>query len=361
MHPSENLLPRLQETIESILRSVPLVSHVKSSAEVAAVRTSRVDLVVDVTLKTSTHHQLALELKQVGHPRQLREAFNQLLRYTHHEPNRHLVPVVAAPFITEQGAAMCREDDINYCDIAGNCRLNFGGIFIERTGRKNTVRRAVSVPDLYAPRCERVLRVLLDDPLRPWKVTPLSAAAEVSLGTVSTVRKLLLDREWATETPNGFALRGHDRLLKEWSAVWTRRRMKPMGFISLDDTATTESRLASCARSGFPDAKLALTGLAAAWRHAQWVRYNRTQVYWSGDVQALASAAKLKPTDSGANVQFLAPRDDWVFHGARDIAGVSVVSPIQTFLDLGREPARGTEAAEFLWNQVISPQNAGAE
>lgn len=360
MNEPENMLPRLQRTLEEILQSVPLVSHVSFNLAPVPLAKNQVDLLVTVTLSNSTRHELAVEFKQQGHPRQLREALNQILLYRHHGQalNAQLVPVVAAPFITEEGAALCREENINFCDIAGNCRLNFGGLFIERAGRSNVVQRANATPDLYAPRSERILRVLLENPLQSWKVAPLAKEAKVSLGTVSTVRKLLLAHEWARETDDGFSLIRADRLLQDWAGVWARRRLTVRGYLSLDGVNTTESRLMEAAHALSPDTQFAITGLSAAWRHAQWVRYERVQAYWKGDPAELARHAKLKPADSGANVQLIVPRDVGVFHGVIGIAGIPVVSKIQTYLDLKREPARGAEAAEFLWNTVLFPGHA---
>ena len=88
------------------------------------------------------------------------------------------------------------------------------------------------------------------------------------------------------------------------------------------------------------------------------MRYPRTQAYWAGDAAALAGAAGLKPADSGANVQLIVPRDAGVFTGATEHDGVLVVSPLQTYLDLHREPARGAEAAEVLWSTVLFPTHA---
>ena len=339
---------------------MPLVSHVGFNTTPARLASNEVDLLVTVTLNNSTRHELAVEFKSQGHPRQLREALNQILRYRHQGQtlNAHLVPVVAAPFITEEGAAVCREENINFCDIAGNCRLNFGGVFIERAGRRNVIARANAMPDLYAPRSERILRVLLENPLQSWKVAPLAKAAEVSLGTVSTARKLLLEREWARETDDGFTILRADKLLQDWAGAWVRRRMTVRSYISLDGVNTTESRLANAAHATTPGGKFAITGMSAAWRHAQWVRYERVQAYWDGDLDALARTAKLKPADSGANVQLLTPRDAGVFYGVIGMSGVPVVSKIQTYLDLKREPVRGTEAAEFLWNTVLFPGHA---
>lgn len=343
--------------MEEILRAAPLVSHVESVMEPVPMGRTEVDMIVNLTLRDGSRHQLVLEFKSQGQPRQLRLAINQILRYRH-QGGGDAHPVVAAPYISEEGAVVCRQEKMNYCDIAGNCRLVFGGIFIERTGQPNRFPRAVPMPDLYAPKGERILRILLHDRLRSWKVAPLAQAAQVSLGTVSTIRTLLLDREWARETEGGIALTHSDKLLRDWAEVWARRRFAVRRFVSLDGVNNTELKLANAARSKFPDAKFAITGLSAAWRHAQWVRYDQVLAYWTGNADELASETKLKAAETGANVHLLVPRDEGVFYEEKQMAGVTVVSSVQTYLDLKREPGRGTEAAEFLWNTVLFPAHA---
>jgi hypothetical protein len=61
----------------------------------------------------------------------------------------------------------------------------------------------------------------------------------------------------------------------------------------------------------------------------------------------------LRPVESGPNVAMLVPRDPGVFYRAREVEGVTVVGPVQLYLDLGRDPARGREQAEFLREQVL--------
>ncbi len=356
-----NLLPRAKEVLESILRQVPGFRELEWDRDQ---RSDQKDLaaLADFTVGLRTEGRLdtiVVEFGKQGHPRQLREAVNQLLRYRH-RANRNDYLVVAAPFITAEGATVCREENVGYFDLAGNCRLVFGGYFIERTGNPNPFLKAKTAPgpDLFAPRSERVLRVLLAKPEQAWKVAPLAKAADVSLGTVSTARRLLLEHEWARETDGGIVLTCAEQLLKDWATVWPRRRAVIQGFVGLDAVDVLERRLAQTARAKFPDSRFAVTGLAAASRHAPWVRYPRTQAYWTGDVAALAGAAGLKPAESGANMQFIVPRDAGVFTGATEHDGVPVVSPLQTYLDLQREPARGAEAAEVLWRTVLFPTHA---
>ena len=62
--------------------------------------------------------------------------------------------------------------------------------------------------------------------------------------------------------------------------------------------------------------------------------------------------------EAGANVQVFEPRDEGVFLGKEELDGVPVVSPLQLFLDLQRDPARGEEAAEHLWTTQLFPAPA---
>lgn len=359
--PEIAFLPKAREVLEGILRQVPGITGLEWANGTRADAGAGADLALTIHAGESRVH-VVIEFRKQGHPRQLRAAANQLESYRRRSAPTAMA-VVAAPFITPEGAAVCREEDIGFFDLAGNCRLVFGGIFIERTGHPNPFRgvAGAALPDLYAPRTERVLRVLLAKPDQPWKVAPLAKAAEVSLGTVSTARRLLLEHEWAREADGGIVLTRAEELLKDWATVWPRRRTVTQGFVGLDAVDVLERRLAQTARAKFPDSRLAVTGLAAASRHAPWVRYSRTQVYWTGDAVAFAAAAGLKPAESGANVQLIVPRDAGVFTGATEHDGVPVVSPLQTYLDLHREPARGAEAAEALWNTVLFPTHAAQQ
>jgi hypothetical protein len=318
---------------------------------------------VDFTVTVTTNnrqHTLAVEFKNQGHPRQLREAVDQLLRF-HHRANRADYLVVAAPFITAEGAKVCQEENVGYYDLAGNCRLVFGDTYIERNGMPNLLRgdQPTVTPNLYGPKGERVLRILFSGYEKPWKVVPLAEKANVSTGTVSIVRNLLLEREWAQETEAGLKLTQPKRLLKDWATVWARRRVRPKTYFTLTPLADAERQMADFARQ--QKRPFALTGTAGAWRIAPMVKYVRTQVYWDGDAAELAQGIGLKPAEAGANVQIMPPRDESVFLDQEIIDGVPVVSPLQLYLDLQREPARGEEAAEHLWQTKLFPGDAKAE
>lgn len=363
MAPIENsLLSRARDALELVLSDVPELTGIEWDLDKNSDQKDLASM-ADMTVGVNTPHRrdiLVIEFKNQGHPRQLREAVNQLLRYRHHS-RRNDYPVVMAPYITEEGAGVCKQEKVGYCDLAGNCRLTFGPYYIERTGNRNPFRKnqVTTTPSLYAPKSERVLRVLLANKGKAWKVVPLAEHARVSLGTVSTVRTLLLEREWAKETSNGIELTRPGKLVVDWAAVWARRREHLKSYFTLARLADAERQMADFARQR--DRQFALTGAAGAWRLAPMVRYNRTQAYWQGDPDELAKALGLKATEAGANVQIMAPRDDGVFFDKEEVDGVSVVSPLQLYLDLQREPMRGAEAAGHLWQTKLFPGHDGEQ
>jgi hypothetical protein len=358
-HTENNPIPKAREILERILRDMPGVTELEWDLDQRSDQKELASL-ADMTVGVKTENRLdtmVVEFKSQGHPRQLREAVDQLLRYRHRSP-RNDYPVVAAPYITADGAAVCKEEKVGYFDLAGNCRLAFGPFFIERIGNSNPFQKnqVTATPRLYASKSERVLRALFADTTKAWKVVPLAKSVHVSLGTVSTVRTLLLEREWAKEMADGIRLTHPEKLLADWATVWARRRERPKPYFTLKPLADAERQMADFARQ--QNRPFALTGTAGAWRVAPMTRYNRTQVYWPGDPAELAEGIGLKSVETGANVHILTPRDEGVFFQLEELDGIPIVAPLQLYLDLQRDPARGEEAAEHLWRTKLFPHDA---
>src|SRR5665213_923141 len=142
MQNENNILPRARETLERILRAVPGIGELEWDLDQGD-NQKQLAQRADLTVGVKTNHRLdtlVVEIKDQGHPRQLRDAVNQLLLYRHRS-RRNDYPVVAAPYITEDGAAVCEEENVGYFDLAGNCRLAFGPYYIERTGSPNLARK----------------------------------------------------------------------------------------------------------------------------------------------------------------------------------------------------------------------------
>lgn len=295
---------------------------------------------------------LLVEVKSSGQPRLAREAANQLFRSIGAIPGA--VGVFIAPYISPRAAEICTQEDIGYVDLAGNCRLCFGQVYIQKEGKSNPFNQKRELRSLYSPKAERILRVLLNSPQKAWKIKDLAKEAAVSLGQVSNVKKLLADREWISTRKAGYQLLTPSFLLSEWAQNYDYRRHQIKDFYSLKNVGEIESALAqTCQQEGI---RYALTGFSGAARYAPMVRYQRVMAYVADGIEKLAMKLNLKAVNSGANVSLLQPYDEGVFYQAQDIDGTQVVSPIQLYLDLFLFRGRGEEAAQALLEQVIMPQ-----
>lgn len=335
------------EALRTCLRRVPFLT-IESVKQ--GLRTDEMQLDILVKLRIGQERQnIALEVKGNGQPRIVRSAIYQLLRYREKNPKVYFV--IAAPFISPQSAELCIKEDIGYIDLSGNCRLAFDRVYIEQEGKANPFAVKRDLRSLYSPKGERVLRVLLNNPKKAWRVQSLSAEAIVSLGQVSNVKRLLENREWLMSTDAGLIVGMPDQLLSEWSENYSFSRNKTRNYYTLKTISEIEADLAEiCREQGM---NYALTGFSAAARYAPAVRYQRAMAYIGDNVNKVAALLSLKEVSSGANVTLLTPYDEGVLYGSRSIDGIQVASPVQVYLDLLSVKGRGEEAAAILLDEVI--------
>lgn len=343
----EELERRAAEALRSSLEGVPSV-QVQGIDKNWVVGGNRPDLVTTVSTSAGTRYFVA-EVKSVGQPRVAREAVNQLWRFREQRPD--VVPVFIAPYISPASAEICKQDGTNYVDLSGNCRLVFDNAFIEREGRPNPFAEKRDLRSLYSPKSSRVLRVLLADPGKGWRVQELARESEVSLGLVSNVKKLLEDREWVRKTEGGVAIREPDKLLAEWAENYAFRKNRVRDCYSLEPIPDLEAGLAETCRQR--NVRYALTGFSAAARLAPMVRSPRAMAYVEKPPEDMIASLGLKEVTSGANVTLLEPYDEGIFYGAEEREGIRVASPVQVYLDLKGFRGRGEEAAEKLLVEVI--------
>lgn len=295
---------------------------------------------------------LLLDVEASGQPRIVRNTVNQIRRRIRQYPRAY--GIFVAPYVSPTSARILSENDMGYLDFAGNCRLSFRTVFISKEGRSNPFTQKRDLCTLYSRKAARVLRVLLTHPGRAWRTQELASEANVSLGQVANVKKLLEDREWMRSDSEGMRLVEPESLLAEWAGNYSNRRNEIRQYYSPKSPPELESDLAdACGDLGI---RYALTGFSSAARLAPFVRYQRAMAYIQDDQERLAGALGLKEVDSGANVSLIVPYDEGVFYGGSKVDGVIIASPVQTYLDLLGIRGRGEEAARFLLQEVIRKQ-----
>src|SRR3989442_5093353 len=144
------------------------------------------DLLVKFQL-AGQEHTLVVEVSSLGQPRQIRAAVTRLNEIRRDMPGAH--PVAAAVYIGSQSARLLRSNNLGFVDLSGNCYLAFANVLIAQDGKRNVRPPTRPLRSLFAPRATRVVRVLLVEPARAWRLEELARAAQVSLGHTHNVVK----------------------------------------------------------------------------------------------------------------------------------------------------------------------------
>jgi hypothetical protein len=301
------------------------------------------------------HHLLICEFKSNGQPRYARTALLELRDYvTHRAPQASAV--FMAPYISPAVRQLCEQYNVGYLDLEGNARIAFESVFIERTVSEKPVVEQRELKSLFKPKSAQVLRTMLREPSRAWRVTELATISKVSLGHVSNVRAGLLDREWANVSEDGLFLSAPDELLNAWRENYTAPAGERMRFY----TPLHGSTLEEAARSALGDQGNPGHAAFASFSAAHWLApYGRTGMhYFFADpigLGRLQSALKLSPSTKGENVHITIAKDDGLLADTVEPApGAVCTSPIQTYLDLSIAGERGEEAAEHLRRERLS-------
>ena len=300
--------------------------------------------------KLNDRKALLIVAKSSGEPRLARAAINQLLVLQYKRPGHY--GVFVAPYISERSAKICKSNGIGYIDFSGNCWLDLDSIYIEIKGNPSRFSKKSELKSLFAPKAERILRAILSKPGYKWSAMELAKSAEVSVGQVSNVRKLLLEREWIEDQKTGIKVIEPLQTLASWLAEYRPDRSAIYGFYDMNSAGDIEATISGfCKRTRI---RYAFTSFSGASRYAPFTTYRTVTAYMdisAGNINELP----FKPVTSGANIRIISPYDDGVFYRTRNIKDQSVVSPVQCYLDLKDEKARGEEASDALLEQVIKP------
>jgi len=337
-----------EKALRDVLNSVPSVTTIKLSSD-AERDGKRPDLLAKVVWPEGEQMVVA-EIRESGQPKPVRDGVNQIRAYL--DLYTKAYGVIIAPYVSPRSAQICDDNGVGYIDLAGNCSIAFKQIYIRIEGRPNPFTNNRALKSLYSPKASRVLRALLVNPIdRTWKVKDLSEEADVSIGLVSNVKKLLEEREWIQPGGNGFTLSDPESLLMEWSENYSYRKNNILEYYSPLSISEIEEKLGKvCLELSIG---YALTGFSGAARLSPTVRYQRVMSYISGDSEKIVEGMGLKGVSTGANILLFEPFDSGVFYGSTQIGELLITSAIQIFLDLKSYRGRGEEAANTLFEQEL--------
>ena len=320
------------------------------------------DCVFKLHYLSGIEQKLYVEIKSRGE-RRFVEAFIQ--KMAGHAKSCECVLI--APYFSEQSCTRLKEQGYGFMDLSGNCHIAVESLYIHVSGQPNKYvheKRNGKYFDRGSNAASKVLRTMLNDPVKVWQVKALTEESDTSLGTVSNIKRFLLDNAWAEEVKlstaraAGFRLLNIEELIKAWAGEYRKRTGDVREYYTLDSIPEFESNAARwCEKHG---GVVCFGGFSAAARYAPTVRYNRAEVYV--DYQNLSAFLKdmeLKTVSSGGNVLVRLATDEVEWMYTRQIRGESVTSPIQTILDLMTHSGRGEEAADAIIQKEYSAHDQG--
>lgn len=335
------------ETLRRVLAEVPEVELVEILAA-----PDQQDRSIDFIVRLSFNGQrrtIVAEVKSSGQPRHVQSALFQLQRYVEgHQES--VVPMVVAPYLSESARTLCAENNVGFLDFEGNARIKFPGFFLSRKVASKPPAERRELRSLFKPKSAQVMRTMLRDPARQWRVADLAKETLVSMGHVSNVRNSLLDRKWAEVSDGGLFLSDPDGLLDTWREEY----VPPVGVRRTFYTTLHGSAFEAALREY--GTGLALDGLAilSSFSAANWLApYARTGThYFYADqegVDRMRTLLQLSTAARGENVVVVELDDIGLFRDSVEPTdGIHCTSPVQTYLDLYVSGERGREAAEHL-------------
>jgi hypothetical protein len=335
-----------KEAAERLRGLFPQVAEWQESLD-ATVGDQTVDVLVRFRMGQERETKtLICETRSRGEPRYLREAITRLRELRPHLPGAY--PIVVAPYVTPQSAALVRRNGCGYLDLAGNCYLAFDNVLIQKEGRPNAglIRRPLKT--LFAPRATRVVRALLVERERAWRLDELGRAVGVSLGHAHNVIKRLEELDWIERGRDGLYRLGRPgELLDAWRDAYSYRTNGLSAFVppAGDKRRVMEALARHTTELGMGYAFTLHAGASLIGPHT---RVSTVHCYVTGDVEALARVLGLQPVDGEGSVYLMTPYDPGVFYAPVVKGGFRVVSLPQLYVDLHSHERRGREQAEKL-------------
>lgn len=337
------------QVLEQLLRlldDIPLLKDV----DVFSSTNKNYDIEATATIESGDQIMFLCEVKTSGEPKFIRNAVKKLIEYSDVlKKMDKSVPyfMVAAPYISQQSSKICEEHNVGYIDLSGNCLIVYKGLYVRVEGKPNIYkdkRKSRSIFERNAVKSSIILRTLLSDIRKQWRVQDLVDATSSSLGQVSNVKRFLEDREYVINGEHGFHVSKPKNLLHDWAKVYHTKPNTVIECYSIDTVPQIEGKLMRMREVKGID--YALTAFAGGVRYSPTVRYNKVHVYIPlQDLQESIEYLGLKEVDSGSNVSIIVPYDPCILLHARELRGIRIASPVQVCLELLGLKGRGEEAA----------------
>ena len=275
--------------------------------------------------------------------------------------------LIVAPRLTERTRQFLERAGIDYIDLRGNIQVTVPGRMLLMT-RGVSEPSTEYVPDQkdrianpFAGKASRIVRALLAEPGRWWGVTELAERVGVSAGlSVKTLRTLELDLYVGRDRRRQVRLADGESLLRRWAAVAGNAFRGASRFASpIPDPDELAIRLSERLRG--LGVRYALSRLSAARFIEPYAPARAVDIYLDRELVDAGADLDLFPVERGESVRLVRPSDAGVFQSAEVREGVTLVNPVQLFVDLSNGRGREGDVAERLLESQLRARLRGRQ
>ena len=263
-----------------------------------------------------------------------------------------VVPMLFSPYFSPQCRELCAEHKLAFLDLCGNAQFIGETMVVTREVERKPATETRKLRSIFGPKAGAILRAMLLDTNRVWKVTELADASASSIGHVSNVRRALIEHEWAVKRPGGVLLNRPDLLLQTWKENYRKPSGQFLrGYTNLTDNEQDRiirNLFDGFANDGYPP--LVYGRNSAAQYYVSLMRSPR-RFFYANDlgIQLLERELEISYVDSGENIAMQLLDDSSILQDSVAAEPHSLsTDPITTYLDLSNGNERDCEAAEVL-------------
>jgi hypothetical protein len=284
------------------------------------------------------------------YPQQIKEVINKL------EVNKqNLYTVISAPYISDLSAALCEKSDVGYIDEVGNCLIRTHTIYISEKGNHNKRQSKQKMKTIFDPSyvvSSKILRYLMKDVKRVWKLKYLADEVKCSIGQVSKVKNYLCEQLWAEMTPGRLAIIDAEAIMTAWGKEYNVNKNNIRSLYTLESIAIFERKIQNLSKEN--GICCYFTGFSGGVRYTPVVRYNKVQIIVRlEDYREFVINSECKEVETGSNISVIIANEDDLLIDSRNLEGCMVASPVQIYLDCMQNKGRGEEMAEAVLKKEI--------
>ena len=312
-------------------------------------KNSTADMLLTAQHKGKIYH-FCVEVKRAGYPQYIREGIFHLEEYKRDNPSYY--PIIVVPRLGEQGKKICNKHKIGYMDFDGNMKIIFGNIHIEIEGKRGRQAYAAQRQSLFSPKAVRITKCLLYEPGKKWMQKDIVQRTQLSKGMVSRIVKQMVEAGYLLEEANKLKLANFDDLLSAWTekTVLQRRENSKCYYA----WAQNPQRLMRAIANEFSreKTKYAFTQEAGASLIAPFSTFDIVSLYIESFDKFVLDSLSASETKKGFNIVMIEAPDKAIFEQAQERKRMKVVDNLQLYVDLKKNPLRGSKQAEHILNVI---------